>query len=532
MRSPRAVYIETIRSLCTDKDRFVDIGARVRVYKRGPDGSAVPDYWLPWTYGGRFDRLTGRYVGPPESWSEIKIHPGQLGLIESLHDPQARHITALGSQGGGKTEGIVAAAQILCIWKPNRIVGGVAPTQKRLRVLRKKFINQVGPRGWIKEVRAAEDEVELWNGTIVQWVSMKKQSAMTGSPAAGKDWHDAFGDETQNMTNDDLQEIDARGRINPGFRFIGSATNDPITEFQVRLRDSASNPEHRIYRFTGPDNVFLKAEHWEWLRRNWPPDDYRRKILCEDVPLEGRSFPTFSIQQNIRALPPRPQIGSLDITAEITAARYRHPYQLIAATDFGSLTTVTIFLRAFRGGLWWAVGELTTENQTTQVHGQKLIEHPLIQGDVSRFIVIGDPHEYQEVDRSDYTMLKRMGINAVRAAASQGGVGNTKIDPKHRRSMLNSLLLDANGERHLFIEPGACPRLVNSLNMSMLGLNGKPERAIRRDRAHLGDDLTDHPDALMFGLYPFERIRGVLPVKEEQWDSNTSTPPSRPRLQR
>ena len=518
MRSPRKLYIERIRELCSEEDRFIDMGAVVRVYRRGVNGKAEPGDVLPWGYGGIYDRLIGQYVEASKSPVEFKVHAGQAKFLETFDDPTCLRVLGLGAPGGGKTEGIVTVATLLCLWRPNGIGGMVAPTRDRLKILWNKFIKLVGPLGWIKPgdegIRKGDLEIHLRNGTILQFVAAKKQSSATGSPIAGRDWHWAVEDEQQHIDEDALFEVDARGRIADGglYRVFSSATNEGLVGFQMRVREYEDAPHKKVIRFTGPENVFTSLKYWEDLKAKTPPDEWRRKVECVDVPQEGRVYGGFTFDEqhsagsSFKALPTQPHIGSLDITNRITLEKYQKPYDYIVGVDFGSLTTASVVLKAYQGRgqnerEWFAIHEIVTEDKTTDFHAKALLEY--FRGDPGAFICIADPHEYKEVDRSDYTLFKKANINVVRAS---GG----KIPQKHRHSVVNTLLLAADGRRRLFIAKGApVPRLIAGLGHLMYDVMGNVQRP-RQDRHHLGSDMSNTPDAMSFGLFPFEKHRGTF----------------------
>lgn len=518
MRSPRKQYVERINALCDESTRFVDVGARIRVYKRGSDGKAEPSHWLPWVYGGRYDSFISSYVGPPERYDEIPVHTGQVRLLESIEDPGIRRVLAMGSPGGGKTMNIVVVAAILSLSRPHSIGGVVAPTQQRLKIVWRKFLELARPKGWVRAVRPGDGEIHLVNGTILQFVSAKRQSDAVGSPIAGNDWHWAVEDEQQHIDNESCREVEFRGRISgAAYKIFSSATNENLHEFQLRVAEYEAGRDTRVVRFSGPENCFTDLSFWESFRERLSADEYARVIEARDIPSDGRVYPQFQYRESTQ---PLPDVGR-DITAQITAAKYRHPYHHVVGTDFGRRVTASVILKAFAGSsqderIWYVLDDVTTEDKTTDWHADELAKWFLQRGiQPADVLVLGDPHPTgyygesqgnKEADRSDFLVMKRRGFSS--AVRTNHG---DAIPRKHRFSMVNALLRDSTGRRRLFLvaTQSGTPqpkRTAESLGHLMYGPSGEPEthgKGSPRDITHWGD-------ALGHGLMPFEKFRGQV----------------------
>lgn len=534
--SARTQIKEKIRARATSAGRFVDMTARVRVFRRGPGRKrAEPAELLPDVYGGVWDTWAGQYVshGTPV---EFSIHPGQVKLLESFDLPNIRRTLALGSQGGGKTEGIILAAVLLALWHAGRTGGIVAPTRGRVKVVWRKFLKAV-PKSWIRSIRPGDNEITLANGSLIQFFAAKKQGKQSGSPFAGNDWFWAVEDEIQDIDDDALEEVDARGRINPYFQVFSSATNEAYVG--MRVKAFQLDPARRVVRFTGPDNAFIPPEHWENLRGSWDPDSYRRKILCEDVPLDGRVYPAFSMEHNVRPVPPVPQVGrNPDITAAVTQPKYDHAFQYVVGVDFGMRVTASVVLKCYRapGGIawlnteerqWWVIDELIAEHKTTDWHAAQLLEY--FGNDPSQFICFaGQDSNSTQPERSDFVLFKRKNINILRATYGK------RLSVVHRYSMMNALLHAADGKRRLHV---ACDdngrvkarKVVESFEHLRLNASDKAETYGKGTKG--GEDLTHYTDALGYALFPFESFRGnpEPPAPEDEQAIHGTRDPRRAR---
>jgi hypothetical protein len=530
VRSPRKRLIERLEAGLSETERHHDVACRLRVYRRDANGDAQPAEWLPKIYGGRYDTWTRQYGGPAEKVHEVKIHEGQLPLIGEIGTDQ-RHVANVGPPGGGKTEGVVSVAVALSARRCNAIGGMVAPIGDKRKILWRKYLARVEPFGWISRVSEKNHEIRLKNGTLLQFVAMKKQSRDASSPAAGLDWHWCVVDEEAYIDDDAMREVDARGRINPKYQIFSSGTNESIHHWQMRLQRYHASPRATVIRYRGLDNAFTRPEHWEALKADWSDEDYRRFINCEEVPREGRVFPRFSYGESTATtgqhIGPTPetrwyQPAGQDITAELTYAKWQASYRWIVGWDPGVVHSASVILKAYRGtGVdernWYAIDEVTTKDGTTEFHARDLLRwfhaRGVSQTDV---LVIGDPHENKDTDRSDYIQMRAAGFTT---KPSNGG---DRIEIRHRVAMTNALLADANGRRRLHLAPSIAGapqanKLAESLGTLMWGSQGMIDYKHKTEL-----NVAHWADALGYGLFPFERMRGGYRATE---DKQSSTAP-------
>ena len=508
MRSPRRALIEKLRAAGDEERRYVDCGARVRLYERGPDGRPVPSRWLPRAFGGVYDTFAGAYVPGriPSKWVELKIHRGQLPLVEAIGDQTRRRILGLGAPGGGKSMAIVVAAVALALRNPNGIGGVVAPTGQRLEVVWRKLLELLEPAQFVQAVKLGSKELLLVNGTTIQFRAAARRSDTYGSPIAGHDWQWAAEDEQQNIDDDSLREVDARGRIVRHYQVFSSATNDARHEFQRRLQAYKASPDKHVVRFSGPDNCFTPLEHWEALKRLWSPEDYARFVDCTDVPRAGRVYPSFSYAENT-ARPPSHQ----DITAQLIADKYKGVRaDYVVGWDPGVITSASVIMKAWPGQgeherRWFVLDEVTTRDATTEFHAADIAKWCIARGiRQDRLLILRDPHTGKETDDSDDVQMRAGGFPYVRR--SNYGM---RIERKHRVSMVNALLRDATDRRRLFLasSPNGVPiadKTSECLGHLMYAPNGEVDY---QHKTYL--NLAHWGEAVGYALYPWENIRGA-----------------------
>ena len=500
--SNKTLLKERIRRLSRESDRYVDIAAQLRVYRRNvADTAAEPAELLPRIYGGRYDRLARKYVGPAEKVTEISCHAGQVPLL-TFAEPGVARVLALGAPGGGKTFAAIRKALLCALDRANSIGGIVAPTNDRRQIVWRDFLELVEPLGWIEEVKQTAKEIVLVNRTVVQILAAKRPSVQQGNPLQGRSWDWCVVDESQNVDDDTQVEIDTRGR-RAGTKYVvfETATNAQVPSFRVRLEKYKANPIlHRILRYEGKDNPWTERAYWERLKGLMSEREYREKILAQDVPPELLVYPRFSFAETVRPVP----AGLRDITPLITADRFQRPAKYIIAQDFGVLVNASIVLKAYAGPggvedrLWWAIDEITSYQTGADLHARMILQGY----DPDEVLVVADPHfNSKEADKSDYQMFRNEGLTIQPAAFGQ-------IPKKHRISMVNTLLEDAAGKRRVFVacdsnKNPACRKLVQSFMSLQYSDNGVAE-ADKKDLR----DMTHWTCALGYGLYPWERFRG------------------------
>lgn len=488
---------------------------------------AIPDQVLPTLYGGVWDNLHQRWDPDalvPEQPEHIQVFPtydAQVPLI-TFDQPPIMRVLMVGGPGSGKTRTLSLASLFqgggILRRRSHLTWGMVGATGERVRdVLWKDLVcnaenpNERGviPPEWVLDQAIPNKHgsggmVLLHNRCHFEFVGGKEPSKREGTKIQGRSWDGGSADESQNLHDRVQMDIDERGR-RAGRRYIvfETATRLGIGHFEMRLERYKSSKFHHVARLDPRLNPFIDPLYWERFKAFYSENEYRRRVLAEDVPPEQLVYASFLFNENIRPAPRDPQ---LDVTREITKSRFNHRigFSWIAGTDFGTLTTVTIWLKAFRnlkyGDLdWWAMRETTSGSHThAGQHARKLVgfAHP------ADFIVVADPGiNTKDVDKSDYELTRREGVT-IRPAHYE------PIRVKHRVAMLNALFCDASGRRRLFIDcdnnrAPACPRLVQSLLTQQYDDRGNPEN-VRKDYS----DPTHWPAGLAFGLYSHEQLRG------------------------
>ena len=525
--SQRTLLRQQLESLLRADDRYIDMAAQLRVYEcscgiphidfptgRRHDGEAKPARLLERVYGGVYDRLKRCYVTDraPKVIHEMKCHEGQVPLL-TFDDDSVMRLLALGSPGAGKTFAAVRKALLLALMRPNSTGGLIAPTGDRKEIVWRDFLEACPPQ-WIEHVRPSKNEIQLKNGVVVQVLAARHSSQQYGSPLQGRSFDWCVVDESQNLTDESHQEVATRGRrAGKKYVIIETATNAQVPSFRIRLEHFKTNTLYRMLRFSGFTNPWVEPAYWHNMRADMSERDYKEKILAMDVPPEMLVYGRFSFEESIcpRGVVPawmsdveKRRVGSLrDITEQITNDAFNKPYKYIIAQDFGVLVNAAEVLKCYMttsGERWWWIVDEVTSGGATDHHSRKLMSYY----DQNDAVVIADPHINVAAgsDKSDYNIFRNDGWDIHPAA-------HGKISRKHRISMVQSLLQDADGKRRLFIDCSGpaqprCKRLVQSFMVSAYNDVGEPERE-RKTGIH---DPSHWPSAVGFGLYRWEKMRG------------------------
>jgi len=518
--SERRQVIDRIRSLTysgRSSVRYVPMWLRFRVWERDDSANppGKPGGLLPGLYGGTWDRHLRTYVGTEperdEDISELLCHPGQIEAV-GFAKPSVMRLMMLGGPGSGKTRCLSLIQAKWSAQRPSTTGGVVAATRDRVEVVWRDVLDTM-PRHWIEEIREHAGELILVNGRKLEFVAAKEPSKLVGSPIQGRSWRDAQVDETQNLHDRAQMDIDERGRrVGADYMVVETATRVAhLGHFEDRLENLYKRSDyHAIIRLNPLENTFVTGAYWERFKASYSEQDWRRRIMSEDVAPEWLTYSAWSRRENVR---PAPRTPEHDVTREFTRERYGHlqknavGWDWVVGTDWGTLCTASVWLKAFRNPKtgevdWFAIRETVSGfGSTAADHVRELAKVRSLH----EFIMIADPGiNTRDVTKSDYHLAANEGAT-VRPAHVK------PIEVKHRVSMLNALLCDAHGKRRLFIdcdEHGhpTCPLLARSFLQVVVAPDGKLEgnKKDYQDPSHL-------PSAVSFGVFPWERIRGMTP---------------------
>lgn len=532
-----------------DDDRFLDIGIALRVVRQdiGRGVEAIPGApplvalaVHPQRLGGRYDTSLGAFVGPAESHLVWYIGERQSQIL-LRRDPSKSRTLLYSAEGGGKTvlmaQWLVLQVLILAQAGEPGFVGATAPTQKRLKSLRDAVMDII-PCDHAKARRAGswatwfqdDQELRFATGHVLQFRATKKQSGATGSPIQGYTWKASGDDELQDTVENGADpDIEARLRgARVSYRMC-TATAKDSPNWRTFRDSKLSTPDWSLERIRYDETPFVWPEHWEKMQRNVSLREWQRRGLAMDVGPERMVYHTWDRAKN---LIPIPQIGAEDVTAEVLRP-WGPNHTVLVGHDPGKLFDVSVLLKAYRlrgqqRHVWWVVGEVTTEQSTTEMHvaellktlrspplgcnqkdwrGRDAVSGPSALVRVDPYSTTGEDEKHP--DRTVYTIFRAAGLQALPGATTPA-VNAVKVGrvPKDAGiQVVVGLLCDLHDKRHLFVNCDdrripVAPRLVESIELSERDEAGKAEAQKKNKR-----DLSHWTAALRYALWVLEKPR-------------------------
>jgi len=492
--------------------------------------------------GGVYDLVERRWA--PEIKSDPIVwyaSPEQCEVV--LHDrtttPQPYQLI-YAAEGAGKT-------QCLAMWGLARMLGRigvsdrtlyggvVAPTRGRLKDIVRAIQARVPidtpqdqrPDAW-GTYHAAEDEIRFHFGITLELRAAQQHSYAAGSPIQGRTWFIALDDEDQDIVEMGRDaDIEARLRGVKGTERASTATAKDSPRWKMARDKRIAGGDWVIRRLAWHTNPFEWDERWQKFARNLTERERMRRMEAQDVQDE---LAVYYAWRHDRGIAPLPDLGAIDVTAEVVAGSgytsYLRPgasLGMIICQDPGRIFQTSLILRAFviRSELVWYVideyisgpgrAESAGKSVTARTHARGLREHLQRRwgcqydpdpGDkasaLERVVVLSDPHARgeQHPDEDTYVAFQAEGFDIFSASdAAQ------QIKRRARQEMVNGLL--EHGRLLIASRPNgdiASPELVVSFETLKKDASGESET----DRKGV-DDKTHPAVACGYGLWSFER---------------------------
>ncbi len=502
-------------------DRFIDMGVRLRVVRRDPNGEITLPSGLRVTqvdekrWGGIVDtKASTPYIkGASKNPREWLCSEDQFPIIMHSDDLPMGQLV-IGSEGSGKTTA-------LCMWHHRmwtlnlgefREGGQTAPTLGRLGNVKIEMLKVFSPT-WARYV--ARDEFEgfdLCDGSRIRYRYTHQQSAAKGAPIQGYNWSWCGRDEMQDQVEAHA-DIESRGRAARGggtyYKQLGTATAKDDPSWRT-LRDALiAGGKWKASKLLVASSPFVSPTFLADKRASGVSDrEYRRRWLAEDVPPESRLYFNWDRDQNLR---PIPRIGARDVTSTVIGRKVGPGFVLLLGHDPGTSKAASVFLQAYElrdtpDPVWWVRGELFTMHQTAQQHAlqaRQICSERFGQNVHVRAQPMGIGDDKPDLDT--YKIWRDAGFDIRAAQVRKDGTGTGKINRESRVSVVNSLFRDANGKRRLFIDCDdlrrpCAPKLVEALEVLERDERGRIDSDKRLDY-----DKSDLTDALGYALWPWEK---------------------------
>ena len=516
---------------CTD-DRLVNLSGEIRVVESDGDGGVRELEGIePIQFGGLFRTGTRSYIGKAEKPAVVwQVSESQLPVLQFYKDRRTPRFVCVGSMRSGKTEILVRAAAMLATQFRNADIGMVSPTSGKLAVLWKK-LTRILPPAWVEKASLhavlEPPYILLVNGVRFQFLSAKAPSKQMGSPIHGQDWVAAFLDEEQQIIDEAIGDVTARGSDAPGgwYPMLSTCTISDAPEWRSRLAKYRSDPAVEVYRMAIFANAWIEQRFIDQLKATLPPRQFRMRVLAMEEPPERATYPDFTREKHCRTIP---QIGAIDCTERIIGAKYLIGY------DPGISCDISVILRCFIIGkstqpYWWIVDEVVTRPGNPNKHAADLKRHLHTQYDKTKpkdVYVRCDPHTNREDGgtRDIYYEMKSSGFRCQpavfkrNAPASQAHRAGTLLK-NDRIQTVNKLLLTESGVTRLFMEVDESG-MVKATETAVSFETSQRDEFFRAEMYKKGDksDISHPTCAVGYALYSYEHARPSPPVAQKNGD--------------
>lgn len=547
----RRQILRDLSSAVEGSDRFVDVGVILRVVVQDPNGTELIEgkpllrVLREHRFGGIVDTKlsTPDIVGPsrnPRIW-HCSEQQEQI-VLHADSDPLGQLV--YGSEGAGKTTAAVMWTYLrwLEMLGERREIGVTAPTQTRLLLVLREFTLMFSP-SWFR-YQSSTGVMTMCDGTRARLVSTYRQSKAQGSPVQGFNWSAAVRDEGQDQV-DVHEDIESRGRAAKDGQYkqliTATAKDDPswrtLRDQLGAGKNKAGDPLWIRRTLFGRSSPFIEASFWDAKASTMSPREYDRRVLAKDVGPERAVYPNWSRETNLITVP---EIGWTDVTEN--ELRPTGPNRaLLIGHDPGTLWDVSLPIRAFVKNqdyqlytrnkvrpFWVVVGEVNTEQSTTELHIAALLKYARslhlnmltsdgrINPGGRQILVRADPagNSDNRTDKSVYTQFTNAGIHIKPAAYNAENDGHGRVPKDAGIEVVNTLICSASNERRLFIArkpDGApvAPKLCAAIETAERNSDGKAE-VQRKD----SNDMSHWTAALRYALWAIERPRLKLLTKE------------------
>lgn len=532
-RITRQAELAEAEKVIDEKRRYVDLAVRLRVL----DEDGAPGPQKSRTLGGRWDTWELRWVTPQPADLEVTewtIQVQQLALLELPDD--VLFVALFSGRQAGKTYAAVLDLVLDVIRSPGRDFAIISLDFKASRDPEKTFNSLLSPSWGVKPVKS--DRAYLWpHGARVVFRSEEAIESVRG-PSLKR----ILMDEAAYMAHASFVTAVGCGGASAGFR-LALATTPKRDQRWIRDVDSTwgnkpdgtpKDPECRIIRLDSERNPRRNKKLLAKLKQQLPPDLYAQEFKGLLVPPQHAVYYLFKRERHekdLRLAIPR----WTDYTRAFTEREFKVACDLVAGWDFGIEAVVLgkIFRRRLEfhdefGRLRYAfvealqvVGEAVSDRTTTEQHAYEVREK--WGTSIAIFTDATGAHENADgkgASSPKIRILDGLGFKYVRP------VGSVNPRVENRIVGVNRLLLNAEEETRLWIEPGVAPMLVEALENQERGPDGKPLKNTRgRAKGETEDGKVgyEHPlDALGYLVWMCFPVEGVLPEGAEPF-----TPPRR-----
>lgn len=406
----------------------------------------------------------------------------------------AKYPALVAGLGSGKTEALVFRTLKFLTEIPNARIGIYEPTVDLLkRIIYPRFEDIFANSGLPYKLNKSDGIMEVWMPNGKAEIIFRSMDNFTR--IIGYEVHHSILDEIDTIPQEKAMAVWVRVVARNRKTFIDYRTGKKgmntvaITTtpegfafvYNMWVKEHADNPDYELIRGKTEYNYHLPDDYVDSLKRTYPPQLIEAYLNGEFVNMTGNTvYDGFSRKHSntTKTLKDFPETDAIHIGMDFNIGRMAAVIAMKGAIDIEIDTKPDLFIVDEIYNVMDTPAMITAIQ--TKFPNRRIIVYP----DAS-----GRSRKSVDASKSDIRLLKDAGfqINAP-----------LKNPPVRERVVsTNSLFLNANGERHLFVNVSKCPNLTEGLEKQVYDDNGVPVK----------DNIIDHGnDALgylvnrVFGL--------------------------------
>jgi len=401
-----------------------------------------------------------------------KALPHQYKFVMS----DAKYPALVSGLGAGKTEALVYRTLKMLTEIPNARIGIYEPTVDLLkRIIYPRFEDIFANSGILYKLNKSDGIMNIWISGGKAEIIFRSMDNYTR--IIGYETHHAILDEIDTISKEKAMEVWirvlARNRkrftdIHTGQRGINTVGITTTPEgfnfvYQMWMKDHLDNPEYELIRGRTQDNHHLPPDYVDSLRKTYPPQLIEAYLNGQFVNLSGNTvYDGFDRDKSNTDLTINdfPTAQMVNIGMDFNIGR------MAAVVGMKSPTDETTDRRLY------AVDEFHDLADTPAMIEAIKARYP------DRMITIypdasGRSRKSVDASKSDIRLLKDAGfrVNAPR-----------KNPPVRERVLsMNTLFLNAEGERNFFVNVSKCPHFTEALEKQVYDDNGVPIKDGKED---------------------------------------------------
>ncbi len=388
-----------------------------------------------------------------------KALPHQYNFVLS----KAKFPLLLGGYGSGKTEATIYRTLRFLSEIEKARIGLYEPTHDLIRqILYPRFENIFASAGFPYKLNKSEGIMQIWmpkGKSELIFRSMDNPSRIIGYET-----HHALVDEIDTMPKDKAMEvwirIIARNRKKfklkdgrPGKNTVGNTTTPEGFGFTYQLwgKKQINNPDYELIRAKSEDNYHLPSDYISSLKASYPPQLIDAYLNGEWVNLNGSvvysGFDRFKSHTDLT-------INDFAPTTPISIGMDFNIGRMSAVVGFKNEIGQAFIIDEF-------VNLMDTPEMIEAIHARYPRRTIIIYPDAS-----GRSRKSVDASKSDIALLRNAGFR----------INAPKKNPPIRERVLsvNTMFLNSEGERNLYVNTHQCPHLTEQLEKQVYDDNGMP----------------------------------------------------------